>query len=232
MRLDKFISSATYLTRSMAQKALKSGEISVNGNIIKQSDYKITPEKDNVIYKGKPLIYKQFTYILLNKPQGYVSATTDDNQNTVLDLLPQEMKKLNLFPCGRLDKDTVGLVILTNDGVSAHNALSPKKHVTKKYLFETIEAYSDNDIKAIECGITLKDGYTTKPCKIERISENSGYIYLTEGKYHEIKRLFGARTNKITVLKRIEFGKIQLSDLAEGEWRYMTDNEINDFIQV
>ena len=231
MRLDKFISATTELTRNLAQKALRNGEVTVNGSIIKQADYKIAAETDKVLYQKKLLTYRQFTYILLNKPNGYISATTDNKQKTVLDLLPCKMKKLNLFPCGRLDKDTVGLIILTNDGHSAHNALSPKKHITKKYFFETIKSYTDDDVNAIEGGLTLNDGYVTKPCKIERVSENSGYIYLTEGKYHEVKRLWGARNNKISMLKRTEFGKICLDGLDEGKWRYMTDNEINNFTQ-
>ena len=168
----------------------------------------------------------------MNKPQGVVSATEDRDQKTVLDLLPEDLLKFDLFPCGRLDKDTTGLVILTNDGISAHNALSPKKHVEKKYLFETAEPYSDADVTAIESGITLKDGYSTKPCKIERISETEGYIYLTEGKYHEIKRLFGARSNKITKLRRIGFGNLEIGDLPEGSWRYLTEEEISEFTKA
>ena len=116
-------------------------------------------------------IYKKYTYILVNKPSGVVSATEDTRDKTVIDLLPDNLKKLNLFPCGRLDKDTVGLVILTNDGISAHNALSPKKHVQKKYYFTVADKYDDCDVDAIENGITLADGYTTKACKIERIDE-------------------------------------------------------------
>lgn len=136
-----------------------------------------------------------------------------------------------MFPCGRLDKDTTGLVVLTNDGVSAHNALSPKKHVEKKYYFETADEYSDGDVAAITAGITLKDGYATRPCKIERLTNSSGYIYLTEGKYHEIKRLFGARGNKIVGLERIAFGSLTLGDLKKGEWRFMTESEIKEFTQ-
>lgn len=232
MRLDKFFSQTGTLTRSQAQKQLKLGKVTVNGETIKKADYKVDPDKDEIRYNDDKIVYRRFVYIMMNKPRGVVSATEDRDQKTVLDLLPEDLLKFDLFPCGRLDKDTTGLVVLTNDGISAHNALSPKKHVEKKYSFETADAYSDADITAIESGITLKDGYSTKPCKIERISETEGYIYLTEGKYHEIKRLFGARSNKITKLERIGFGKLEIGDLPEGDWRYLTEEEISWFTKA
>lgn len=232
MRLDKFFSQTGTLTRSQAQKQLKLGKVTVNGETIKKADYKVDPDKDEIRYNDDKIVYRRFVYIMMNKPRGVVSATEDRDQKTVLDLLPEDLLKFDLFPCGRLDKDTTGLVVLTNDGISAHNALSPKKHVEKKYSFETAYTYSDADVTAIESGITLKDGYSTKPCKIERISETEGYIYLTEGKYHEIKRLFGARSNKITKLRRIGFGKLEIGDLAEGAWRYLTEEEISWFTKA
>lgn len=232
MRLDKFFSQTGTLTRSQAQKQLKLGKVTVNGETIKKADYKVDPDKDEIRYNEDKIVYRRFVYIMMNKPCGVVSATEDRDQKTVLDLLPEDLLKFDLFPCGRLDKDTTGLVVLTNDGISAHNALSPKKHVEKKYSFETADTYSDADVTAIESGITLKDGYSTKPCKIERISETEGYIYLTEGKYHEIKRLFGARSNKITKLGRIGFGKLEIGDLPEGDWRYLTEEEISWFTKA
>lgn len=232
MRLDKFFSQTGTLTRSQVQKQLKLGKVTVNGETIKKADYKVDPDKDEIRYNENKIVYRRFIYIMMNKPRGVVSATEDRDQKTVLDLFPEDLLKFDLFPCGRLDKDTTGLVVLTNDGISAHNALSPKKHVEKKYSFETADAYSDADVTAIESGITLKDGYSTKPCKIERISETEGYIYLTEGKYHEIKRLFGARSNKITKLERIGFGKLEIGDLPEGDWRYLTEEEISWFTKA
>lgn len=229
MRLDKFFSEQKILSRKQVVECLKKGQITVNGNIIKKNDFKVDENKDEIALNGEVICYKKFVYILLNKPSGYVSATEDNRDKTVIDLLPENLQKLDLFPCGRLDKDTLGLVILTNDGASAHNALSPKHHVEKKYYFETADPYSNEDVLAIEEGITLADGYTTKPCKIERASENSGYIILTEGKYHEIKRLFGARKNKITFLKRISFSSITLDSLPLGEWRFLTQEEEDVF---
>ena len=167
---------------------------------------------------------------MLNKPLGVVSATEDGKDKTVIDLLPDELQKASLFPSGRLDKETSGLMILTNDGVSSHKRLSPKNHVEKVYEYECIEELSDEDKRKIEQGITLKDGYTTKPCVIENADGYSGKITLTEGKYHEIRRLFGAVGNKITSLKRVSFGNILLdADLESGEWRYLTKDEIKEF---
>ncbi|MBE5742382.1 MAG: rRNA pseudouridine synthase [Clostridiales bacterium] len=225
MRIDKFFSTLGIFSRKECAEKIKRGLICVNGQTVKKGDFKIDEEKDEVYLSGERIFYKKYVYILVNKPSGVVSATEDGRDKTVVDLLPDNFKKLNLFPCGRLDKDTVGLVILTNDGISAHNALSPKKHVTKKYFFTTADRYSNEDITAIENGITLLDGYTTKPCKIERIDEYNGYIFLTEGKYHEIKRLFGARKNKIVFLERVAFSSITLGDLPRGEWRFLTAEE-------
>lgn len=230
MRLDKYFSSQKILSRSECGKYLKKGRIAVNGEIVKKGDLKIDPEKDEITLDKKPIRYEKYVYILLNKPFGVVSATEDGRDKTVIDLLPDSLQKRNLFPCGRLDKDTIGLVVITDDGESAHAALSPKKHVEKEYYFETADEYDEKDRKAIEGGITLRDGYTTKPCKVERKSEKSGVITLTEGKYHEIKRLFGARGNKITFLRRDSFGGIRADNLALGEWRYMTDEETKIFV--
>ncbi|MBQ7226879.1 MAG: rRNA pseudouridine synthase [Clostridia bacterium] len=232
MRLDKFFSEQKILSRREVGEKVRKGCIAVNGKVATKSDVSIDEKRDVVTLDGEVVEYKKYVYVLLNKPSGYVSSTEDPRDKTVLELLPDNLQRLKLFPCGRLDKDTVGLVILTNDGVSAHNALSPKRHVEKKYFFKVADEYSDEDSFAIESGITLADGYATKPCKIERIDNNSGYITLTEGKYHEIKRLFGARGNKIVFLKRISFSSIVLGDLPEGEWRFLTEEEEKIFISV
>lgn len=230
MRLDKFFSSQKVLSRKECDVYLKKGLIAVNGSTAGKGDIKIDPDKDSITLDGKVINYRKYVYMLVNKPFGVVSATEDGRDKTVIDLLPDDLKKFDLFPCGRLDKDTTGLVILTNDGIAAHNALAPKNHVEKKYYFKCADPFSIADEKAITGGITLRDGYKTKPCRLERLSENSGYIYLTEGKYHEIKRLFGACGNKIVGLERVSFGKIILGDLMPGEWRYMTNEEIALFI--
>ena len=225
MRLDKFFSEQKILSRKEVADKVKKGCIAINGVIAKKAVIKIDETKDVVTLDDQIVQYKKFVYLLLNKPQGYVSSTDDPRDKTVLDLLPPDLKKFDLFPCGRLDKDTVGLVILTNDGVSAHNNLSPKRHVKKKYFFTTADEYSDQDVDAIQAGITLADGWTTKPCKIDRVDGKNGYITLVEGKYHEIKRLFGARGNKIVFLQRVSFSSIVLGDLPEGEYRHLTPEE-------
>lgn len=226
MRLDKFFSTVGLLSRKQCLIELKRCNITVDGEIVKKPDTKIDPEKNVITYKGEKVNYKQYVYIMLNKPQGIVSATTDKNEKTVIDLLPEQYKKLDLFPCGRLDKDTTGVVILTNDGVAAHKALAPKSHVIKKYYYECADPLTEQNAASIENGILLKDGYTTHPCKLEPISPVSGYIYLDEGKYHQIKRMFGAISNKITLLKRIAFGEITLDEnLKEGEFRPLTPQE-------
>ena len=229
MRLDKFFSSTGTLSRSECAKALKKGEITVNGVTAKKGDIQVNPETDEIALLGNIITYEKFVYIILNKPQGVVSATTDKRDKTLIDLLPPKFARLNLFPCGRLDKDTLGIVVLTNDGQSAHKVLSPKSHVEKTYLFKTADEYTDADVDAIQSGIRLKDGYTTKPCAIKRINSFEGEITLTEGKYHEIKRLFGARGNKIVYLERISFGGITISDIPLGNWRFMTEEEIKIF---
>lgn len=225
MRLDKFISMLGKATRSEAGKLIRAGKATVNGIVQKAPDYKIDPDNDLVALLGEALTYKKYTYIMLNKPEGYVSATEDPNEKTVLDLVSVEDRRKGLFPCGRLDKNTLGLVILTNDGEGAHRVLSPKHHVSKVYKFISRDPVCENDIKLLEAGVDI-GGYLTKPCKIRMVSENEGEITLTEGKYHQIKRMLEAVDNKITYLERISFGSIALDPaLKRGEWRYLTSNE-------
>ena len=230
MRLDKFLSNMGKATRSECARLAKSGKIAVNGTPVKKCDIHIDPEKDSIVFCGAPVVYKKYTYIMLNKPEGYVSATDDEREKTVLDLLPDEERRLGLFPCGRLDKNTLGLVILTNDGDSAHRLLSPKHHVDKVYKFECKLPLSQDDVDLLESGVDI-GGYNTKPCKITLSQPTCGEITLTEGKYHQIKRMLEAVDNKITYLERITFGGIKLdSSLARGEWRYLTADEEALFI--
>ena len=231
MRLDKLLSELGKATRSEGGKLIRAGKVTVNGETIKKPDLKIDPEKDEVSLLGEILTYRKFTYIMLNKPEGYVSATDDENEKTVLDLIDEENRRKGLFPCGRLDKSTLGLVILTNDGDGSHRVLSPKHHVSKIYKFESKFPLSESDVKALESGVDI-GGYLTKPCKIKLYDNlSSGEITLTEGKYHQIKRMLEAVDNKITYLERITFGGIKLdSSLARGEWRYLTADEEALFI--
>ena len=225
MRLDKLLTELGKSSRSEGGKLIRSGKVTVNGEIIKKPDYKIDPENDEVSLFGEILTYKKYTYIMLNKPDGYVSATDDEKEKTVLDLVDPEDRRRGLFPCGRLDKNTLGLVILTNDGDGAHRLLSPKHHVEKIYKFISRDPVSENDIKSLEAGVDI-GGYLTKPCRVKMISECEGEITLIEGKYHQIKRMLEAVNNKIVYLERITFGNIQLDpSLKRGEWRYLTRDE-------
>ena len=231
LRLDKFLSNMGKATRSECSRLVRQGKVLVNGIPAKKSDLQINPDSDTVTLNGIDVRYKEFTYIMLNKPEGYVSATDDENEKTVLDLVSPEDRKKGLFPCGRLDKNTLGLVILTNDGEGAHRVLSPKHHVSKVYKFKTRLPVSENDVKLLEAGVDI-GGYLTKPCLVKMCAECEGEITLTEGKYHQIKRMLEAVDNKIIYLERISFGGILLDPhLKRGEWRYLTKEEEKIFIK-
>ena len=206
-------------------------DVHFNGNQLQRELHKAIqrlPEKQRIVFRGREISYRRYTYVMLNKPEGYVSATEDTLSPTVLTLLPEELQRIGLFPCGRLDKHTLGLVMLTDDGDLAHRLLSPKHHVKKKYRFECKFPLTDEEISYLEKGATLEDGYITKPSEIELDADKkSGYITLVEGKYHQIKRMIASFDNKVTFLKRISFATIPLDgSLASGEWRYLSDEEI------
>lgn len=225
MRLDKFISESGIASRTEIAKAARSGSITVNGKVVRRAGDHIDPTVDEIIYCGRQVIYRQFTYIMLNKPEGYVSSTDDDKSPTVLTLLPEELQKIGLFPCGRLDKNTLGLMILMNNGPLSHKLLAPKSHVAKKYRFTVKFPISDADIVELENGVDI-GGYVTAPCKVEMSDEKNGYITLTEGKYHQIKLMAEAIHNQITQLERVTFGPVTLdTNLERGQWRYLTPEE-------
>ncbi len=225
MRLDKFIVESGLASRTEVTKAARNGAITVNGNVVRRASGHIDPTADEIVYCGKAVIYREFTYIMLNKPDGYVSATEDSKLPTVLNLLPDELQKIGLFPCGRLDKNTLGLMLLTNNGQLAHKLLAPKSHVSKKYRFNVKFPISDSDVTALEGGVDI-GGYVTAPCKVEMISEREGYITLTEGKYHQIKLMAEAVHNQITYLERVTFGSLVLDNTLErGEWRHLNIEE-------
>ena len=228
MRLDKFLSITGSCSRSDAKRAVRAKNVTVNGVVPKSSDVKIDPFADEICYFGKRVIYREYNYIMMNKPDGVVSSTDDGRDKTVLDLLPDDVRNDRMFPCGRLDKNTLGLMFITDNGDLAHELLSPKSHVSKKYRFSAAEEISPEDAKLFEGGLTLADGYVTQPAKIELDEDKKGgFITLTEGKYHQIKRMLGALDNKITYLERVTFGPLTLDvSLDRGEWRYLTDEEI------
>ena len=218
------------MSRKECAQAAKRGRISVGGKVVTDSAVHINENTDTVTLDGAVVTYMKYIYIMLNKPQGYVSSSDEPGEHTVLELLPENIVKCDVFPSGRLDKDTTGLMIITNDGPSSHRALAPKSHVSKKYRYECADVLLPSDAEKMRTGITLADGYTTLPCELEMLGEKHGEIILHEGKYHQIKRMFGALGNKITALKRLSFGDILLDEtLEEGAWRYLTDEEIKIF---
>ncbi len=229
MRIDKLISESGIASRKEAARAARSGGVTLDGAVVKDLSKHVDPEKCRVCYLGKEIIYRKFTYVMLNKPEGYVSATDDKSLPYVTELLPDELQRIELFPVGRLDKDTTGLMILTNNGQLAHSLLSPKHHVEKEYYFTAAEPLKSGAEEQFRNGVTLADGYECKSAVLS-LSEDrtSGKITLTEGKYHQIKRMIAAMGNRVVTLRRISFGTIPLdSSLAEGEWRYLTDGEIS-----
>jgi len=226
MRLDKLISSCGMASRTEISKAASAGQITVDGKVVTKPAQHVDPAVNKVVFKGEEVVYREFHYIMLNKPAGYVCSTDDPRERTVLELLPERLRKLDLFPCGRLDKDTLGLVILTNNGQLAHRMLSPKRHVDKVYFFGARDAITDDDIQRLCEGVDIGEGYITKPAKVEMIEDKLGYITLTEGKYHQIKRMLEAVGNKITMLERIDFAGVVLDNtLKRGEWRYLSAEE-------
>ena len=229
MRLDKLLSVTGTLSRSESGRAARRGELLVNGQRVSSAAVQVDPDRDEILYAGEPVIYREYLYILLNKPDGYVSATEDGRDKTVLELLPEKWQRMGLFPCGRLDKHTLGLMLLTNDGPLAHDLLSPRHHVEKTYRFSVRFPLTASEVAELEAGATLEDGYVTKPSRIT-LDEGgmSGTIALTEGKYHQIKRMMESVHNKITALERVSFRPLTLdASLPRGEYRMLTEEEID-----
>ncbi len=224
LRLDKYLSEAAVCSRSEAAKAARAGKITVNGGRVTSAAVQIDPETAEVIYFGKKVEWKQFTYVMLNKPKGYVSST-DDKGPTVMDLLPAECAKKKMFPCGRLDIDTTGLLLITNNGDAAHRLLSPARHVKKTYAFTVSSPVGDEEKKRLESGVDI-GGHISAPAEIELDTPESGRITITEGKFHQIKRMFHAVGTEITELERVSFGPLTLDKgLAQGEYRELTEEE-------
>lgn len=226
MRTDKFLSKAARLSRKDAAAAIRSGRVLVNGERCLRAEERIDEETASVTLDGKTLSYRKFTYIMLNKPAGYVSSTDDPSGSSVLELLPEELRR-GLFPCGRLDKNTTGLLLLTDDGALCHRLLSPKSHAAKDYAFSCLRPITEEDRQALESGVDI-GGYVTKPCSLFLKSPTEGIITLTEGKYHQIKRMFQCRCNKILSLHRLSFGGVLLDETLEsGAYRPLTFEELN-----
>lgn len=231
LRIDKMLSNIGLGSRKQIKQDAKYGQIKINDEIEKDSSRIIDTDKDVVKYKNETVNYVQYIYLIMNKPKGIVSATEDNYDKTVIDLLRDEDKFYNPFPVGRLDKDTEGLLLLTNDGQLAHDLLSPKKHVDKTYYVEVEEEVTEQDVKAFADGIVLtNENYKTLPAKLEIIEAgypSTCYVTIKEGKFHQVKRMFNAVNNEVIYLKRLSMGSIKLDEkLKLGEYRHLTEEEL------
>lgn len=226
MRLDKFLCDTAGLTRTEAKNAVKKGQIAVNGQVQKAADFKVKENTDTVTFQGKPLSYAAFHYYMLHKPAGVITATEDKKESTVMDILREEKVK-NLFPVGRLDKDTEGLLLITDDGELAHNLLSPKKHVDKEYLVKVRDSISEDDCRKLSEGVDIGDEKPTAPAKVERVAEKEILLTIREGRFHQVKRMLQAVGNEVLYLKRLSFGSLRLpKDLEKGAYRPLSEEEI------
>lgn len=229
-RIDKILSNLGYGSRSELKKFCKNGLVKVNGKIINNPGIQVDTENDEIIFDGKKVTYKEFIYLMLNKPDGYISATFDKRDPIVLDLINKEDLVFEPFPVGRLDKDTEGLLVLTNDGQLAHRVLSPKKHIPKTYYAKIEGIVTKEDIEAFFEGIILDDGYKTMPAELVILkSDEISEIELTihEGKFHQVKRMFESIGKKVMYLKRLSMGKLKLDEnLGLGEYRELTEEEV------
>ncbi|AST92921.1 16S rRNA pseudouridine(516) synthase [Sutcliffiella cohnii] len=231
MRLDKLLANSGYGSRKEVKKLLKSGAVKVDDKVVKDAKNHVNHETQFVTVFGEEVEYREFIYLMLHKPQGVLSAIEDRSQKTVIDLLEEEDAMFEPFPVGRLDKDTEGLLLLTNDGQLAHQLLSPKKHVPKTYYAVILGEVTEEDIIAFKNGVTLDDGYVTMPADLTILKAgNQSEIELTimEGKFHQVKRMFLSVDKKVTYLKRMKMGPLELDEeLNLGEYRELTDEEIS-----
>lgn len=230
MRIDKVVSNLGFGTRKEVKEIIRAGGVEIDELIVTDPGLSIDPKLSKIKVNGQLLNFREFIYVMMNKPQGVISATEDDREKTVVDLLSMDLRIFEPAPVGRLDKDTEGLLLLTNDGQLAHKLISPKNHVPKRYYSHVKGVVTENDIRAFEAGIILDDGYKTMPghltiLKQNNISEVEVVIY--EGKYHQIKRMFKALGKEVIYLKRLSMGRLKLDEELElGEYRELTDEEL------
>ncbi len=230
-RIDKLIALNCNVSRKDARKLIKDAAVTVNSRVCLRAEELVDPDVDDIVVKGFNFTAKEHVYIMLNKPQGVISATTDPKKKTVIDIIPDELKRKSLFPAGRLDRDTTGLLIITDDGAFAHRIMSPAHHVYKTYQAVLSFPIDENDIEKLENGITLGDGTECLPAKVKSFTTDDGLpaaeIKIREGKYHQVKRMFHALGNNVEQLRRIQIGSLKLDySLAEGESRELSAEEL------
>ncbi|KAB2329321.1 pseudouridine synthase [Bacillus mesophilum] len=230
MRIDKMLANLGYGSRKDVKKLLKNGSVTINEVAVKDGKQHVDPENDIVLIHGEQVEYKEYIYLMMNKPQGVISATEDTRHETVIDILEAEDVVFSPFPVGRLDKDTEGLLLLTNDGQLSHKLLSPKRHVPKTYFAVINAEVTEEDQEAFKKGVILDDGYETKPAilKILKSGLTSDIeLTITEGKFHQVKRMFEAVGKRVMYLKRMSMGPLELDPSLElGEYRELTDEEL------
>ena len=234
MRLDKFLTEMGLGTRSEVKKILKTKQITVNGEIVTKPETKVAPENDQISYKGEPVTYCEYEYYLFYKPAGCVTATEDQLHKTVMDYLTDTVRS-DLFPVGRLDIDTEGLLLITNDGALAHDLLSPAKHVEKTYYAVIDGVVTEKDVNSFENGVDIGEEKLTKPGKLRILKsepESEIELTITEGRFHQVKRMFAALGNKVVALHRWRIGNVELDEsLEEGEFRPLTQEEIDNLVK-
>ncbi len=227
IRLDKYLADMGLGTRSQVKDLIKKGKININGIVIKDGNLKVDSDKDIVYFEDNPIVYEKFEYYMLNKPAGVISASNDKHEKTVVDLI-LDKKRDDLFPIGRLDKDTEGLLIISNDGELSHNLLSPKKHVDKTYFVQLDKPLSKDKATEVCEGVFIEAGVKSMPALLEYIDETKVYLTIHEGKFHQVKKMFHAVGCEVVYLKRVSMGPLKLDDtLSKGEYRKLTNEEIN-----
>lgn len=235
MRIDKLLSNSGFGSRKEVKLLLKGKAVEVNGVTVRDPKFHVDEKTDEVSVAGEPVVYREFIYLMMNKPQGVISATEDRFDETVIDLLTEDEQRFEPFPVGRLDKDTEGLLLITNDGKLAHELLSPKKHVDKTYYAKIDSTVTDEDIEAFKQGVVLDDGYETKPAQLHILrsgEESEIELTITEGKFHQVKRMFESVGKQVIYLKRLSMGPLELDKKLElGEYRELTEQELTKLKQ-
>ena len=233
-RLDKIIASTGKWSRKEVKTLIRQCAVLVDGIPARSGEEKVDAEASEIIVKGENITYRRYTWIMLNKPAGYLSATEDGRGPTVLDLLPEELRRQGLFAVGRLDKDTEGLLLLTNEGGLAHDLLSPRHHVDKEYYVEVAGRLTEADCLAFAQGLSLGDGLECKSAELRLLEDGSrAHVTLREGKFHQVKRMLASRGTPVTYLERVRMGNLHLdSDLPRGEFRFLTAQEVEDLREI
>jgi len=232
-RLDKIIASTGKYSRREVKLLVRQGRVLVDGFPVRSAEDKFDPERAEIVVNGEALTYRKYTWVMLNKPAGYLSATEDGRGATVLDLLPPELQKQGLFPAGRLDKDSEGLLLLTNDGDTAHRLISPNFHVEKRYFVRYAGMLDADAAERIEGGITIDGGEVCRPGRLVCTAPGEAEVFVTEGKYHQVKRMITACGGEVTYLRRLSFGPLALDpQLHPGDFRFLTAEEEKEILKI